>query len=196
MNPRLNKSLSLMELMIAVSLLGVLILAFASIETFSHYHVVASNKRAKVQNELSNALAHMTKQISRAIGDTTQPTVDITAQISSDPAIRVWIDGNANGKRETYPSDYEIAYRYRNSGTDNYQIWYYSVCVGPNCNQPGSTNPEVIVRNISSAPTYSITGNYVGVELIGRWHAYEGKSIDNPEVTMRTRIYMPSVSTR
>jgi hypothetical protein len=184
-----------MELIIAVSLLGVLILAFTSIDTFSRYHVIGSDRRAKVQNELSYALAHMTKQISRAIGDATQTTVDITAQISSDPAIRVWIDGNANGRRETYPSDYEIAYRYCNSGNDRYQIWYYSVCVGPNCNQPGSTNPEVIVRNISSPPTYSITGNYVEVELIGRWRASEAKSVDNPELTMRSRVYMPAVST-
>lgn len=199
MNPHLNRATTLIELLIAISLIGIVILGFSSIDLFSRYQILTSDKRAKVQNEVSYVLEHKIKEIINGIGDVNQTTVDTTTKISGDPAIRVWVDANSNGKRDAYPDDHQIAYRYRSSGTERHQIWYYAVCRGANCNQSGSTDPEVIARSISAAPTYGLTGNYLSVEITGCWDPAEATTkcgtSDNPTVTMKTRIKMPAVST-
>ena len=63
MSLHLNKSMSLVELIIAVSLLSVVVLAFSSIELFSRHHLLSVNKRTQIQNNISYVLEHMAKEI-------------------------------------------------------------------------------------------------------------------------------------
>jgi hypothetical protein len=207
MTPYPNRSITLMELLIAIVLMTLIVLAFANIDLFSRFHVLTADRRAKVQNEVSYVLEHMTKEIGKAIGDINNPAVDTTTDIQGDPAIIAWVDGNPyavppvspNGRREVYPNDHRIAYRFTTEtgapGTRT-QIWYYANCVGPNCNQAGTVGPEVIATRIYAGdwnPSY----NNVFVEITGRWDPDPAQqpSPDNPAITMRTRINMPSVST-
>jgi hypothetical protein len=152
-----------------------------------------------LQNETSYILEHMAKEIDKAIGNTSIAAltpISITT-IQGDDAIRAWIDFSGNGQLDPYPTDREIAYRFTGATgaiSDRHQIWYYANCVGPNCNQAGSIGPEVIVRRIS-AFNRSVTDNCVVVQVSSRWDPDVAVSTDNPEVTMRTEIKMPSVST-
>lgn len=216
MNPRLNKSrtksslvrdksVTLLELLIALVLMSLIVLGFSSIDLFSRYHVITSDRRVKIQNEASLGLEHMTKQISRAIGneiaDGANQVVDTTA-IAGDPAIRVYVDANGNGKKDSSPSDYWIAYRFTGAtGNPNtqYQIWYYSNYVNP-----GSPY-ETIARNITLftpiKPINSsnqLNNNFITIQLTACWNpataVLPNGAADNPCVSMNTNIKMPSVS--
>lgn len=195
------RAVTLIELIIAIVLLSTIALGFVSIEIFNQFHVITTIRRTKVQNEAALALEHMTKEISKAIGDVTSPPVEINATISGDEAIKVLIDANGNGRQDPLPTDCWIGYRFTGASgsptTDRYQIWFYANCVGPNCNQAGSIGPEVIARNITSF-TRSLTNNYVNVVVTACWvPAQIGScgSSDNPSVNMSCHIKMPSVST-
>jgi prepilin-type N-terminal cleavage/methylation domain-containing protein len=198
------RGLTLIELVIAITLMSLLVLSYYSIYFFSSYHTISAINRTRIQNEVTIALEHMTKEISYGIGDFNQPVVEIV-NIAGDRAIKVWIDGNPysspvvapDGRRDSYPDDHQIAYRFTGAGgaaANSYQIWYYANCVGPNCNQPGNIGPEVVARHISSF-TRNIMDNYLNIVIVARWKPNQDASVDNPEVTMRTQIKMPSVST-
>ena len=178
-------------------------ISYFNLDYFSRYHTTSSIRRARIQNEITVTLGHMNKEIAYAIGDVNQPALSITT-ISGDAAIKIWIDGNpfqgtpADGKRDPYPDDHQIAYRFTGASgglTDRYQIWYYANCVGSNCNQAGSTAREVIARNIASF-TPSLIDNYLNVVIEARWKPGAAVSLDNPRLTMRTQIKMPAVSAR
>ena len=200
-----NKGVTLLELLIAISIFALIVVGFSSIDTFSRYHLITSDKKAKLQNDASYVLEHMAKEINKAIGDVNQAPIDTSTKIAGDDAIRAWIDYNQNGKRDTYPTDRQIAYRFTDATgppSGQYQIWYYSSCVGPNCNLAGSSSPEVISSKISLADlgsTYSSGNDYVEVQLTacddpdGSPVACGG--LDNLSVNMKNRISMPAVST-
>ncbi len=183
-----GKSVTLVELLIAICIFAVIAIGFSSIDTFSRYHVMSSDRRAKLQNDASYVLEHMAKEIGKAIGDVNQTAVSVTT-IGGDPAIMAWIDYNQNGKRDSAPSDRQIAYRYR--GASNYQIWYYSDYTG----SPGSY--DILSRKISAfSCSCSSTDNYVLAEVTTCWNpAATCGTLDNPALVMKNRIYMPAVST-
>ena len=195
-----HRGLTLVELLIAICIFSLIVIGFSSIDTFSQYHVITSDRRAKLQNDASYVLGNMAKNIGRAIGDVNQAPVDTNSGISGDAAIKVWIDSNPNGKRDN--SDSKIAYRHRTTGSqsEKYQFWYYSSCVGPNCNQAGTSSPEVISRKISNfSSSYSSGNDYIEIQLTTCWDP-DGSpaacgSPDNPALSMKNRIYMPAVST-
>ena len=189
---RNQKSLTLFELLIAIALLSLMVLGFVSIDLFSRHHVLTSERRAQVQNEVSYVLEHMAKQISRAIGNANQPTVTIENPNPNATRIRVWVDGDPyatpsvspNGRRDA--NDIEIAYQWN---SNNNRVRYWPKFPGPN---------EEISNRVTNFDV-SQTDNYVSVELTSCWDPdgtpFGCGTSDNPTVTMRTRIKMPSVST-
>jgi len=207
-----NSGLTLIELLIALCLFALIVVAFSSIDTFSRYHLMSSDRRVKLQNDVSYILEHMAKEISKAIGNrgiTGQNPIDLT-NIAGDTAIKVCVDGNPyatpvpispNGRWDA--NDRQIAYRYRTSGNlgERYQFWYYAVCSGPNCNQSGTTSHEVLSSKISDFTcTSTPTDNYVDIQVTACWDPatavspYNGTP-NNPCVTMHNRIDMPGLTT-
>jgi hypothetical protein len=201
---------TLLELLIAITLLSVIVIGFTSIDMFSRYHVLTADRRAKVQNEVSYVLEHMSKEISKAIGDSNNLPVVID---DSNRRVKVYIDYNPDGQRGT--GDRWIAYRYRDSSApeaERYQLWYCPQCTDSTCgvctpddwNSTGFiNNGYVLSRKITSfSPTYDNTetdgdprDDYLEIQSTIRWDPAQAVSFDNPEVTMSTRIKMPSVST-
>lgn len=211
------KGMTLLELLIAISLLSLIILALASINTFSHYHVLTAQYRSKVQNEASLILEHMTKQIGNAIGNEAvngAKTVVNTDWISGHPAIRVFVDagtlsgglfqpGEGQGSNVTPTgNDHWIAYTYAGSGTYAHQLRYCNYCQDEDCifSQCRQT-PEVLTNRMTSfIPAYPANQNFVNIQFTTCWNTVGANltacgSADNPDVTMNTDIKMPSVST-
>lgn len=194
MNGRLF-AVTLMELLIAIALLSVIVIGFASIDLFSRFQMVSTERRAKLQNEVTYTLEHLTKAMGKAVGNRQAAGQD-PIRITPNTAIRINIDTDGNSQADTW-----IAYRFfRDTNPQDYQICYCSPCPDSNCD----TCPagwEVIAQRISEfIPTDdSPPGNYVNVRLTACWDP-DGSpeacgTTGNPNVTMNTRIKAPSVST-
>ncbi|MCM8757825.1 MAG: prepilin-type N-terminal cleavage/methylation domain-containing protein, partial [Candidatus Omnitrophica bacterium] len=55
--------LTLLELLIAITLVGLISLGIWSISTFSYYYLINSDRLAKIQNELAYIVDHISKLI-------------------------------------------------------------------------------------------------------------------------------------
>jgi len=220
---RLKNAVTLLELLIAITLFSLMVLAFASIELFSHHHVLTANRRAQVQNEASYALEHMSKNIIRAIGNErvngANTVVDI-AEVTGGgerERIKIYIDASGNGKRETPVNnppvdvDHWIAYRYNNNShptlNQRNKIEFCDRCSRKLCNvcmSPGWETVSIKANQVSGlAPIKpggsTLSDNFLVVGVTACWDPDGtpnacGTPI-NANVTMQTRIKMPSVST-
>lgn len=189
-------AVTLLELLIAIILLGLVAIGIFSFDLFGGFHVTTTDRRAQIQNDAAYVLEHMSKEIAKAIGnekiDGANSVID-TSNIGSYTAIQVYIDANQNGQRD----DYWMAYRFRNNGGDKFQMQYCSRCQNRPCNTC-QANWEILSRKIF-AFTPLKQDNYAEIQVTAcsdpastTWSC--GTS-DNPQVTMRTRILMPAVST-
>jgi len=209
MSPLSKRSVTLIELLIAIVLLSIITIGFSSIDLFSRYHVLSSERRAKLQNDVSYALEHISKNIGRAIGNIPTDLINSDATITDiidarscgvDPTIKIFIDANPNGRRDG--NDHRVAYRLYLSD-QSYQLWYDQLHNTGLCSE--FTQDELIASRITSFIPLVLTdagSNYINVvqlEVTACWdpdgNPHACGTPDNPSVTMRTRIKMPSVST-
>jgi len=214
MNRRHNKSITLIELIISIAILGLLALAFSNLDTFTRYQVMNTDRRVKLQNDTSYILEHMAKEIGKAIGSTVSdsPKPVVLGTISSDSGIKIWIDYNQNGQRDA--SDRQIAYRYTgNRGGPNrkYEVWYCPKCTSDPCADcdpqwpvSDATSSNILSKSITAfTPTYDPNdpdkNTYIDIEVSACWDPTEASfscgTPDNPNVTLHNRINLPSVST-
>lgn len=207
------RGLTLLELIVALILFSLLVLAFGNLHIFGHYHLFTSARRSQVQNQVALVLEHMAKQISGtadrggAIGDS---AIAVSrAPIAGANAIEVWVDADKDGRRDD-ADDKRIAYSY--NATSRYEIRYYD-----NFADAASANITItdfnnalagnsyILPDFSSDTTqptyvsYSPVNNYLEVQVTGCWDPASAAtcgSPDNPQAKMRARIKMPSVSSQ
>lgn len=214
--------ITLIELLTAISLLSAIALGLTSIDLFTRHHVISSDRRAKLQNEVSFALDHISKSLARAIGnipidhvnDTTLGTdiIDTVAVAEpGDPAgsvLKIYVDGpdsTPDGKRGA--GDYRVAYRFRDSSAalaaEKNRLEYCA-----NYIFGGANSYEVIANRITSfsaALEGYVSGNpasgsnSLNISLTACWDPAQARyacgAPDNPSVTMSGLVYMPSVST-
>jgi hypothetical protein len=188
-----NKYLTLIELILAITLVGVIILGINSINIFSHYQVISSDRRAKLQNDLSYCLDHITKEGLRAIGNERVFGLNSAVNVSGS-RLSFFIDGNKNGRIDgvnTSTGDYWIRYSLASN-----QLSYCSRCISAT----SCSNCSVLSNRITAfvpykSPDFS-SGTYIDVLITGRWDPGSAVSADNPEVSMRSTIQLPSVSSQ
>ena len=209
MKSRLNKSLSLVELLIAVSIFALIVVGFSNIDTFSRYHVVNSDRRVKLQNDASYVLEHMAKETIRAIGNESingTDTVVKTIDNPNDKSIQIYIDASGNGKREApvnnpgVNQDHWIAYRLDLTGGEQNQIRYCGRCRNSNCNFNQCMDSVEILSKKITAFTPSFSNNYVDIQTVTACWDPDGSpaacgGLENPALNVKNRIYMPAVST-
>jgi hypothetical protein len=201
------KSVTLIEVLIAMITFSIIILYFTAIESIGRSDLLNADRRAKVQNEAIFLLEHITKNITgtgarggaignTVIGDTSingQIPVKIDSATFGDNALFVWTDyldpitPTNIGKRDT--GDKQIAYRYRpdtaSPTTDRYQMWYYDNYT----NYPDS--PEVITGNRirgdfdsncsanHTCVTYDPSKNYLYIQVTACWDPTEPAALGN-----------------
>ncbi len=178
-----EKSITLLELIICIVLIGMTVLGFFSIHIFSRYHLITSVRRAKLQNDVSYVLEHMAKHIGRAIGDTVNYPINFV-----NPALRVRVEPTRL-----------IAYNY-DSGQHLLQFCFdFSNSTGT-CTSGYETLSRYITSNMSSSyVTFNNGINYITVNIAACWNPTNLSSCgysENPDISMTTRIKMPSVSVR
>jgi len=182
-----NKSaITLLELIIAISLLGVVALAFTSIQNFARYHAIGSERRAKVQNELSFVLQHIAKNVQRATGDSSHQPIVL---VSNGFGVRV--DTNSPPTPSNYSDD--TWYNYTLNGNTiscNTESLSAYIVSNANSNYPASAptdNGFNYGLAVSGMPC-------VAVMLRGRYLPGSTANIDNPETTMGSRFCAPTAS--
>ena len=216
MNRFFENSITLVELLVAIALIAILILAIYNLETYSRVHLMTSARHVQVQNETSIALEHMSKQISQAIGDSSNWPV---LAYSDDKGIRIRIDSNKNGILDPATDEW-VAYRHIDLPVDaaiytDSELRFYSNDDGDDVpplptageriahrfrltNDNGVKFSSDVVGDSSAWPANELTDNVLIVEVDACWDPGQSQhacgTIDNPEAKMQIRIFMPSVS--
>lgn len=197
--PKKICGVTLIELIIAIALMGMLILGFYSIDLFSRYHVVSSDKRAKLQNEISYAIEHMSKYVQQANGNLSRNAIQ-----SLPAGFRVYIDLR-NPQTPSLLTD---------DGWIDYTL--SSNTLTATCFANGGTCPftpvtenltDRIIAGVASStvmPESPVNGFYVNITdqgmavdigLVGRHNPAVALSQDNPQVSMKTRLINSCSST-
>jgi|GEM_PF-4273158 len=208
-----EKSVTLVELAIGVAIFGIVVLAVSQLDLFSNSSVIYAQRRIDLTNEASIALEHISRQMSLAIGTRLNPAAS-NVPISGDVALRFWVDSNGNFRRDA--GDVQRAYRLRGAGAApqrRHRLYYCAsctvanncvTCVGPNDPGPGGAWGVLVAQNVDyfgaiNPPGGAVTlqDNFATIEIqtCSNPGAANCNTPNNPEVTMRATIKMPSYST-
>jgi len=95
-----KRGTTMLELVIAMVIIGMVIFGFYSIQQFSDYQVVSANRKSQLQNEASLVLEHMAKYLSNV---TSTPGSDaiVFSNSTTFSALRAYADANGNGMLDT-----------------------------------------------------------------------------------------------
>lgn len=195
-----RKSVTLVELIIAVSILALIILAINNIDVFSRQNLVSADRRAKLQNDVSFVLDHITKNLSKAIGN--ELVSGDNSVIDNDTAnvLEFFIDHNNNGIRDGVSLTDDRLVKYTlDPNTHQFSFCDYSPISGA-C----AGTSEILARNITGFTVEGIfdasgrlTGNYLTITVSACYNPDGSVACgnkDNPSVTMKTTVIMPSVA--
>jgi len=167
-----KRAVTLLELLIAISLLGVVALGMASLDIFGRYYLSSIERLSLVQNELAYVLEYMAKMIhgqgiynstddkvsgiGGAIGDLNNPPLQINRYSGRGFILKVFVDRNNNGRRD--PQDIWVGFQLRISDSPPYQLWVWKPCVGTFCDGPGSSYSVLSKRILGCCQEYEGNG--------------------------------------
>ncbi|MDD5432942.1 MAG: prepilin-type N-terminal cleavage/methylation domain-containing protein [Candidatus Omnitrophica bacterium] len=199
---------TLMEAIISVVIFSLVILSIYSIDGFARHHVILSQRQTVLQNEVSFIMEHMRKTFAGtnvsggAIGGLANPPV-VTV---NNNEFNVRVDSNRNGEADA--NDNWVNYRINPLNgvvffTANGVVdWLSTGHIMPNFENLGAATGNLVPSNNRSCISYRIVpplNNYIDVQLTACWDpsqtSFPINTPDNPCVTLRSRINMPSVST-
>jgi len=203
-----EKSVTLIELVIGIAILGIIILAISQLDLFSNASIVYAQRRTSLSNEASMALEHISKHLTQAIGDWDEPAAENNV-IDGDRALFFYIDGNGNHMRDA--GDTPWVYRWTNAPP--YLLRFCDSCGDAACDScigdnDGATAWGVVVaRHVlyfgrPSDPdppgqgAVALQGNYATIEIQTCQNpaAANCGTTNNPQVDMQASIRMPSYS--
>jgi len=190
MRAHYNKSVSLVELLIAASLIVLIAVGFTSIDIFSRHHVINAERRVKMQNELAYTLETVNKVVARGIGDHAHPPLVLLAN-----GFQVRVDDNSPATPRDLNDDTLINFTL--SGND----LKYQIGVSPEEILASHILPGVNFGSLPSNPAeglYLLLSNndtMIEIALVARWKPNEASSIDNPQVSMKSNISARSSAT-
>ena len=191
--PNRETGINLIELIVCMVLMSLIILGFFSIELFSRHHVVSSDRRAKVQNEISYTIEYMSKYVQQSIGDVNNPPITAYPSSGTQTGFRTRVDLND----PKTPGDL----------SDDTWVNFYLEGNELKSLQGGAT--EILTNKISGVfdsnvmPEFPDKGFYVKITdqgsavdigLVARYDPAIAASSDNPQTAMKTRLVSPSAS--
>jgi len=187
-----TKAVTLLEMIIVIVLMFLLVLGFYSVGSFSRHHVADSDKRAKIQNELSYALEHMAKYVQAGTGNSASLAIQLYNHGSAPAGFKVRVDSLQT------PEDLE------DDTTMNYYLDGNTLYAGIEGSDPEVLSDKILT-NFSTGimPDVPLAGFYVDINpsgtavevgLVGRDKPTEDAGIDNPQVVMKTKLFSGSAS--
>ncbi len=209
------KGFTLLELIIALILFSIIILAFTNFELFGRFQLISSDRRAKLQNETSRLIDHISKHIIEAAQ---RPA---NYSFAGDPGFMgpgqvVSITSPGDGLLLTYLADVVVApatladgvgdtwraYRFYNntaSADNRNQVQYCSQCNDSGCATCTGGWATVSYHIATFTPTPNpLTNNSVNINTNACWDPLTAilpnGDQDNPCVSMQATITLPSVA--
>ncbi len=179
-----NDGLSLTELILAVLLLNVVLMAGLSIELGIRRIFLTTNYEIELLNEAGPILDWVSRDVNRGIGTSADSPLSTVSLGAGNPTYRVRYDSNANGRVDA--ADIWVAYRYINAGGNQYQLWYY-----PNAS---INSHEVISYKVIAFSVGAVTNGVSIITLQIRLDPTLAVGLNNPEITLTTRAQYGSLS--
>lgn len=186
-----------MELLIAIVLFSIIVLGLSNIDIFSRLHVISSDRRAQLQNELSNALEHMGKRVIQGVGDQGQAANRPIQQRVANDGFRVRVDPNQT--LQDLNDDLWLNY-VLNGNTLS------STCTQISADSPACPPNEILSTHIMPGVAFTIMpsplpnppqGYYINltdndttieVGLVARFRPANNISPENPQIEMKFRM--------
>lgn len=188
-----RRGINLIELIVAMVLMSLVILGFFSVELFCQYHVLSSDRRARLQNELSYSIEYMSKYVYQSIGSAGNPPITVYPVSGAQTGFRTRVDLNDPKTPGDLSDDTWV-----NFYLDGYQL---------KASQGASTEvlTSRVIANLAVAPMpgYPDSGLYVNITdqgtavdigLVGRYDPAVSSSADNPQIAIKTRLVSSSGS--
>lgn len=171
-----KRGFTLIELIIAISLVGLIILAIVGVDVASRRFVNTSDYEARAQNQIGPVLEMIVKDVSRAVGNVRFDS-GVNQTTASD--IRARID--RNNSPSNYGDDTWVGYRYI-SGTIQ-----RTEC---SPNWPCAASWETIANNLINTPPTNITSFTITPDgSVGIVISAQLPESDNTTVTMETSVF-------
>ena len=190
---------TLVELMIAVSLVGMIILVITAVDLASRRFVQSSNYEAKVQNSVSPILEMMVKDIARAYGQSANPGIKDTSGNSIFTGSQRIEIRQLDSAPATYSDYTDDAWRAYGFDSTSKEIRRYDTCNSAGNDKCNAWGPayEVLAKNITVCNfTRSDITAPVSIGLTALHDAaVEADTNTNPQVTLETSIFPGSSST-
>lgn len=192
----LKKTLTLVELIIAIALLAVIVIGAASFDIGSRGMLKASETKTQVLNEATLILDRIAKDASLGIGDASStggiPNSALsTAGTSPNPVyLLIKQDTNPNGIREANTIDHVIAYGRNNNDIVRCEITSDPVVIPAAC--PALTQRATIPDGFR---ILTISPNTAQISVTLRYSPNGAPdAFSNPQVQAETTIEVPGQS--
>lgn len=205
-----KKSFTLTELLIAMVLTGLVILAVTSVDITSRRFLDAAGKESRIQDEAKIAMEHIVKNVQLGIGDITYPSTAVGAAPAADDS-RGFLILDSDGKRvaddipgsqlqvktdTNYDGQFNSAndkiIKYTYLGASDYKIVY-----DPDIDT-GSDEENLATDMLTSNTTFTAGSDCN--EVIVTLEAQRDPSIavgpENPKTTLTSNIILRAMSCR
>ena len=168
-----------MELIIAISLMGIIILGVTSFDFGSRQMFKSSERKTQVMNEAALIMDHIAKDTIIAIGDVDHPAINVASPAIDPSTIVIQQDSNLNGVLD---SASDVTVTYTRSGN---QI----------TRTEGTSAAEVLSNRATNFTASAPSGNSVEILLQLMYNTTASENhIDNPKVTIQSSVEAPAWS--
>ncbi len=188
-----SKGLTLTELIVAVILVGIVMLAVAAMDVAMRQVHQTSSKDAQVKMKVSSALLHLANNVTVATGMSQDPGI-VIEPIMTGNSHRVYIRKDG-GDPATYDDDQWIHYDVIEYVTpeDGVDVIFCPQSEDPDLD-PTCFAPEITLANVSSMFTelaqYGVSGGFhVKVSIESRYdNSLPYDPLDNPQYRLDSKI--------
>lgn len=180
-----KRGITLIELIIAISLVGMIVLAIVAVDMASRRFVNTSDFEARAQNQISPALELIAKDVSRAVGNRISDTgVNQTSAAKIDIAARLDINatGGPNNTPGNYGDDTWIGYGF-DSGTSTIRR---RECLNNAWPCVATASNSTVANHIVSPTNFTINSTNGAVRIVISSRLPES---DNTTVTLETTVF-------
>lgn len=181
LNPK--RGFTLIELIIAISLVGMIILAIVAVDVASRRFVNTSDFEARAQNQIGPVLEMIAKDVSRAVGGGLKPGINQTNATNIGARLDINSAGTPNNTPWDYSDDTWAVYGLVNNTIRKKE------CPESGWPCPPASADLVVASYITNATTFNITNGTVVISITAKL-----PEADSRPVTLETTVFPRSNS--